>query len=94
MLSTFRQLVSDLYEKWADCLMESLEPWQKAYFQSILDNTATKAQLKRSLFKLTSFLAEKFHQRVIVLIDEYEAPNNCAYEHGYFDKVRSLYVFL
>jgi hypothetical protein len=43
---------------------------------------------------LSYFLAEKFRQRVIVLIDEYEAPNNRAYDHGYLDEVRSLYPSL
>ena len=94
MLSKFRHLVSDLYTEWEDCLMESLEPWEKTYFQSILDRRATEADLEESLFNLSCFLAQKFHQQVIVLIDEYEAPNNCAYENGYFKEVRSLYVFL
>ena len=39
---------------------------------------------------LTYFVAKRFSQKVMVLIDEYEAPNNRAYDNGYFDKVRSL----
>ena len=94
MLSKFRDLVSALYAKWQDCLMQSLKPWDRNYFESMLDKKATKSDLKRSLYKLSYFLAEKYHQRVIVLIDEYEAPNNCAYDHDYFEDVRSLYPSL
>ena len=94
MFSNFEDLVSDLYAEWADCLMQSLEPQERTYFESIRNKTATEANLMRSLYKLSRFLAQKFRQRVIVLIDEYEAPNNRAYDQGYFDQVRSLYPSL
>ena len=91
MLSAFSDLVSDLYAKWEDCLVQSLRPSQRRYFESILNMTATKDELMGSLYKLTLFLADKFRRNVIVLIDEYEAPNNRAYEHGYFNDVRSAH---
>jgi len=70
--------------------MQSLMPSERSYFESILNKTAMVADLKTSLYKLSHFLARKFHREVIVLIDEYEAPNNRANEHGYFGKVHSL----
>ncbi|KAK2459529.1 hypothetical protein APHAL10511_008453 [Amanita phalloides] len=85
MLLAFSNLISELYAKWRDCLVQSLMPSQRRYFESILNMTATKDELMMSLYKLTLFLADKFHRNVIVLIDEYEAPNNRAYEHGYFN---------
>ena len=69
--------------------MQSLRPSERRYFESILNMTATKDELMRSLYKLTLFLANEFRPNVIVLIDEYEAPNNRAYEHGYFNDVCS-----
>ena len=90
MLSKFKSNVSRLYRKWKDCLLPSLEPEDKTYFESICHKTVTNADLTRSLFNLTRFLAQKFNQEVIVLIDEYDAPYNCAYDRGYFDKVCSL----
>jgi len=89
-LSDFRSLVSRLYMKWKDCLVQSLKLPERTYFESIRNKTATKADLMKSLYRLSYFLAQKFRQRVIVLIDEYEAPNNRAYDHGYFGEVRSL----
>jgi hypothetical protein len=94
MLSSFRDFVSDLYAEWEDLLMESLKPSERTYFASICDMTATEDDLMRSLYKLSCFLVRKFRQRVIVLIDEYEVPLHHAYDHGYFDEVRSLYIFL
>ena len=90
MLSSFRDLVSVLYAKWEDCLLQSLKLPERTYFESIRNKTATEEDLTRSLYNLSCFLAEKFGQEVIVLIDEYEAPNNRAYDHGYFKEVRSL----
>ena len=94
MLSRFKSLVSNLYSEWEDCLMHSLVPRQRRYFESILDKTAMEVDLQESLYNLSYLLTKKFRQKVIVLIDEYEAPNNCAYEHGYFNDVRSLHPSL
>ena len=71
--------------------MQSLKFPERTYFESIRNRTATEADLAQSLYKLSRLIAKKFRREVIVLIDEYEAPNNRAYDHGYFDKVRSLY---
>jgi hypothetical protein len=91
MLSLFKFLVSDLYGEWEDCLMQSLDPMDKTYFESIRFKTATKHELMWSLYNLTYFLRRKFGRKVIVLIDEYEVPSNWALELGYFKEVRSLY---
>jgi hypothetical protein len=90
MLWKFKDLVSELYKKWKDCLMQSLDPAETTYFESICLKTATEVDFKRSLYKLSHFLRRKFSRKVIVLIDEYETPIIHAYEHGYFDNVRSL----
>ena len=74
--------------------MQSLNLRERTYFQSICNKTTTDAQLAASLFLLTSFLFKKFPRKVIVLIDEYEAPNNRAYEKKYFNQVCSLYLYL
>jgi Predicted AAA-ATPase len=94
MFWNFKDLVSDLYGEWEDCLMESLKLPERTYFESICNQTATMDDLEMSLYYLSNFLSEKFGQRVIVLIDEYETPINRAYEHGYFNNVCSLYLSL
>jgi hypothetical protein len=54
--------------------------------------TASKANLTLNLYSLSYFLTWKCNWEVIVLIDGYEAPNNCAFDHGYFKEVHSLYL--
>ena len=90
MLSDFRNLASNLYIQWEDFLIPSLKVWERTYFESICNKTAMEDDLTWSLCKLSFFLARKFCRSVIVLIDDYEAPINHAYDCGYFYDVGSL----
>ena len=90
MLDSFKTMVSLLYAEWKNYLWDFLDPEQQETFQSIRRKTASDGDLKISLALLSLFLAKKSGRKVIVLIDEYEAPNNRAYEHGFFKEVRSL----
>ena len=69
VLSSFRDLVSVLYTGWRDYLMQSLDPSERTYFESVRDNTVTEDDLTKSLLKLSYFLAKKSGQKFIVLID-------------------------
>jgi len=88
MLTSFKMMAVDLYEKWREYLWDSLSEWKQIIFQSLEDMKASDTIL--SLKLLSQLLAKKSGHKVIVLIDEYEAPNNRAYEHGFFNEVRSL----
>ena len=90
MLSDFKDCVSDLYRKWEIRLMESLDPGERTYFESICGKRGTEGDMEMSLSILSYFIARKYGQPVIVLIDEYEAPINFAFDHDYFEKVRYL----
>jgi len=83
-------MVSRLYGERQEYLWDFLDSEQQETFQSICRKTASDGDLRISLELLSEFLAEKSGQKVIVLIDEYEAPNNRAYEHGFFKEVRPL----
>ena len=87
MLSDFKDCVSDLYMEWKGRLMQSLDLHEKTYFESICGKTGTEDDTMMSLYILSDFIAWKYGQPVIVLIDEYEAPIICAFDHGYFEKV-------
>jgi hypothetical protein len=90
MLGSFKLMVSRLYGERREYLWDFLDPEEQETFQSIRRETASDATLRASLELLSSFLAKKSRRKVIVLIDEYEAPNNRAYEYGFFKEVRSL----
>ena len=81
-------MVSDLYEESYDYLEQSLNPGEKEFFESIRLNTASVERWGNSLKQLSSFLARKSRWRAMVFIDEYETPNNHAYELGFLAEVR------
>ena len=88
MFWSFRVMVSVLYEESYEYLEYFLKPGEKAVFESIRLNIAPVEHWGDSLQRLSYFLARKSGRGVMVFIDEYEAPMNCAYENDYFDKVR------
>ncbi|KIL69450.1 hypothetical protein M378DRAFT_157725, partial [Amanita muscaria Koide BX008] len=90
MFASFRVMVSNLYKEWYQYLGDSLDPEEKRFFDSIRLNTAVEYWI-HSLNQLTGFLAQKCGRKVMVFIDEYEAPNNRAYELDFFDKVPTVF---
>ena len=56
---------------------------------------ADSIQLKNSLNMLSRCLYQHYHQKVIILIDEYDVPLQSAYQHGYYDEmvdfIRSIF---
>ena len=48
---------------------------------------ADSIQLKNSLNMLSRCLYQHYHQKVIILIDEYDVPLQSAYQHGYYDEM-------
>jgi hypothetical protein len=66
-------------------------PLMQAFFESICLNTASVEHWGNSLKQLSAFLAWKSGQGVMVFIDEYEVPNNHAYELGFFTEVHPPY---
>lgn len=88
MVYSFKKMVSMQYQEWYEYIWQSLDPHEKFFFESICLNTApVEHDWRTSLKKLSYFLARKSGRKTKVFIDEYEAPYNCAYECGYFDKV-------
>ena len=88
MLWSFREMVSELYKNWYEYLRPCLNLAEQALFEAICDNVALEKFWMHSLKNLSTFLVRKSRQRVIVLIDEYDAPLNLAYEHGFLADVR------
>ena len=89
MFAAFKLMVSQLYDEWREYLGDSLAPEDQAFFNSIIHRTTSEEHdWVFSLKQLSLFLARKSGRNVMVLIDEYEAPNNLAYESGFLHDVR------
>lgn len=69
----------------------ALKESEKEFYQRIMNRTAIGAEYQTSLLNLSSYLYRYFHVKPIILIDEYDAPIQCAYEHGFYDTAISYF---
>jgi hypothetical protein len=88
MLVRFRRRVCLLYEEWHLSLQGFLNSNDDAFFEAIRLNTAPVDDFEDSLYLLSVFLARRFGKKVIVLMDEYDAPITFAYKYDFFSQVR------
>ena len=74
---------------------DRLDQRQKELFHKLFMGKATESEMQSSLKFLTECLHEYHKKKVIVLIDEYDAPINNALMEGYYqDMVRFMRGFL
>ncbi len=75
-------------------LLDTLDVYESKRYKAILTGKANQAEFEESLFFLTQLLRKHYRKKVIVLIDEYDAPIHAAYNNGYYkdmiDFMRSL----
>jgi len=86
--SSIREEIIDLFKEHL-YLLESdrLDEVDRRRFRQILDGTAERALYDRALLDLSSCLHRHHGQKVVILIDEYDAPIHAAYAYGYTPKV-------
>ena len=89
--STFRKitrLIQDEYSRHYYLLnSQVLLPHEKDYFQKILDLNAHREDYENSLEKLLIFLNRYYRERVVILIDEYDAPVHAGFTYHYYEEV-------
>ncbi len=74
-LNKFRNVVSDLYKKHRFLVKsDKLEKDEKHIIENIIDRTADETTVKEGLVKLSQYLEKHFNQKVVILVDEYDAP--------------------
>ena len=84
MEKSIRKVFSNLYEKY-NYLRENLSErnkrkFDKIWFEEISDDYSD------SLNFLSKLLEEHYKEKVVVLIDEYDAPLTMAYEYNFYDR--------
>jgi hypothetical protein len=86
--SKIKQLMHDEYSKHR-CLLKckELEPSEKDYFKKIIDMKGNKGDYENSLEKLLIFLNRYYGERVVILIDEYDAPVHAGFNHDYYEEI-------
>ena len=85
MLAMFASVMQALYDSFP-YLQEAdvLSVQEKKYFSKVLEGQASNVELQLSLKNLTEFLARYHQKSVLVLLDEYDAPLQYAWDYGYY----------
>ena len=65
--------MSEIYRDYREEVMDVLDESERKYCGCIMNEEATDEDLVFSLSKLTKYLERKHGEKVIVLIDEYDA---------------------
>ncbi len=83
-----KQLIQDEYLR-HDYLLNSpkLKSQEKDYFKRIIDLKGEREEFENSLQKLLIFLSRFYGERVVILIDEYDAPIHMGFSRGYYDDI-------
>ncbi len=68
-------------------LKDSEKVKDKAYFQSILNGKASKAELGKSILRLSEMLRQHYGQKVVLLIDEYDTTIQSGHAYNFYDDV-------
>lgn len=83
-----RKMIRGLYREHIALLDHPrMDPWEKADFVAVLDGTATEGAYRQSLLHLTGMLHRATGERVLVLVDEYDAPIHAGWTHGYYPEI-------
>ena len=72
-------------------LIKELDEFDLSILKKIINKEVELEGLKSSLKFLTKILHEKYNKKVVVLIDEYDAPLVSAYHNKYYEKAKDFF---
>ena len=72
-------------------LIKELDEFDLSILKKIINKEVELEGLKSSLKFLTKILYEKYNKKVVVLIDEYDAPLVSAYHNKYYDNAKDFF---
>ncbi len=86
MLANFGEVMKNLYYDYRFLLDgDTLLPSEKEVYHAILSLNADKTRLQFSLKNLSDYLFRYYKKPVLILIDEYDAPIQYAWDNDYYD---------
>ncbi|MCP4400421.1 MAG: AAA family ATPase [bacterium] len=86
-LRKIHQLISREYGRHSSLSPSLNTAMEQRQWQAILQGTADQPTLMDALSLLMCTLRRKYGQRVIVLLDEYDAPIHAGYRYGYYEEI-------
>lgn len=91
-ISRMKEKIIDLYiEQFKELNINNLENHYKNYINKILNNEFDYNDLVISLDRLLTIIYKIKNTKSMILIDEYDAPIQNAYNYNYFDKVKDFF---
>ena len=84
----FASLIAAIVEKHS-YLFESnaLSDAQKKVLKKYQNKESSESDLRNALLNISTYLYKHYHQKVIILIDEYDVPLQAAYQNGYYNEM-------
>ena len=80
-----------LYGHFSFLQEDPMEPTERRTFETILQGDAPMSALGQAFSLLSHLLAAHYGRKVVLLIDEYDAPLQCAWSHGYYEEAIGWY---
>ncbi len=88
-LGGIKAKIKDLFREYI-FLTETLDKYTLLEFEKYLISDFDEISTRKALKFLTEVLYKHYHQKVIILIDEYDSPIISAYESGYYNEMREF----
>ena len=87
-LLKFSSIIARLLDQFEDILDNDIfNEREKILLNKYHMNTASKNELSESLLNISICLEKYYHQKIIILIDEYDVPLQSAYQYNYYDEM-------
>ncbi|WP_147371774.1 AAA family ATPase, partial [Fusobacterium nucleatum] len=90
MQKDIKSIIARLFSE-CKYLLNDLDKFDTVTFENIIMKNIDLEDLKETLNFLTKILYEKYNKKVVVLIDEYDAPLVSAYHNNYYEKTRDFF---
>lgn len=86
-LRKMQNMLSELFACQDKNIVAGLTEHEQRFWEAILYRTAQKADLEDSLKFLSRALERYYGKKVVVLLDEYDAPIHAAFQYGYYQEM-------
>jgi len=87
--------LADLYRPFKYLQQDAMDDDTRTAFDHIRNQTASIETMSKAFHLLCKLLEAHYGRKAVLLIDEYDAPIQCAWSHGYYEEAigffRSLY---
>jgi predicted AAA-ATPase/PD-(D/E)XK nuclease superfamily protein len=82
-----REIIKTEFDRLGNTLANIMTDAEKSDYEAIIKRTASKTVYEQSLQVLSALLYRHYHKKVIILLDEYDAPIHAAYSYSYYKEM-------